>query len=165
MRRQVHLCVEDLRRYDRMTEEAVYGQDHSIRRAIERARRAVVQKMSGKGAEDALIADAMLRIRDREDAERARKRAETQQRKADVKRLKESSAVVAAERDRLAEQRARLRLQAEAQQREQETMDAARAYDAKDFCDVAGKKVENRKIDGWLCKGCCYYPKDCRQRQ
>ena len=148
-----------------MTEEAIYGQDHSIRRAIERARRAVVQKMSGKGAEDALIADAMLRIRDREDAERARKRAETQQRKADVKRLKESSAVVAAERDRLAEQRARLRLQAEAQQREQETKDAARAYAAQDFCDVAGKKVENRKIDGWLCKGCCYYPEDCRQRQ
>ena len=143
--RQVHLYVEDLHRYDRMEEEAIYGADHSILRAVERARRAVTQKMEGKGAEDALIADAMLRIRDSEDAERTRKRAETQRRKAEVKRLKDAHSVIAEERTRMAEQRARLRLQAEAQQREQETLDAARAFDAKDFADNVGQRTQASK--------------------
>ena len=70
--RQVHLYLEDLNRYDRMKEEAVYGSDRSILRSIERARRAVVQKMFGKGQEDTLIANAMRKLQDNEDVERSR---------------------------------------------------------------------------------------------
>ena len=46
--RQVHLYAEDMRRYDRMKEEAEYGKDHGISKAAERPRRAVAQKMYGK---------------------------------------------------------------------------------------------------------------------
>ena len=135
------MYLEDLNRYDRMREEAIYGTDHSILRSIERARRAVVQKMVGKGQEDTLIANAMRQIRDNEDVERSRKRAACQLKKAEAASLKDSLAVVAAERARLAEQRARVRLQAEAQQQERETLDAARHFDA---CDFSGKQAGKR---------------------
>ena len=92
-------------------------QDDSTRHL--KARRVVVQRSSGKGAEDALIADAMIRIRDNEDAERSRKKAVAQRRRDEKKSLSASKAQVAEEQRRLCKERARLRLVAEVQTREQ----------------------------------------------
>ena len=47
--RQVHLCEQDLLRYARMGEEAKYGADHRITRAIEKARASIVKKWKAKG--------------------------------------------------------------------------------------------------------------------
>ena len=96
--RQVHLYAEDMRTYDRLAEEAQYSKDHGISRAIARARRAVAQKMLGKGAEDALIADAMKQLRDENERKHQQKRAATAKRKEDEKRVKASAAEVAEER-------------------------------------------------------------------
>ena len=138
--RQVHLYQEDLNRYDRMAEEARVGNDNKILVAIEKARRAVAQQACGKGAEDALIADAMIKVRDREDMERSQQRAAVQRRKAEMKSLEVSRARAAEEQERLCEGRARLRLMAEAQAREQASLDAARAFDTQDFVDKVGQR-------------------------
>ena len=140
--RQVHLYAEDMRRYDRMKEEAQYGRDHGISKAIDKARQAVMKKMFGKGAEDALIADAMKKMRDDEDRLQVRKRASAAKRAEDEKRVKASAAVVAEERRKNVEEKARLRLLAEAQQREQEVLDSTRAFDAQDFADKTGQKQQ-----------------------
>ena len=116
--RQVHLYQEDLNRYDRMAEEARAGNDNKILLAIAKARGAVVQQACSKGAEDALTADAMIKIRDKADAERSQKRAAVQRRKDERKSLEVSRARAAEEQERLCEERARLRLMAEAQTRE-----------------------------------------------
>ena len=143
--RQVHLFQEDLNRYDRMAEEARVGNDNKILLAVEKARRAVSQRACGKGAEDALIADAMIKVRDREDEERSQKKAAVQRRKREMKSIEESRARAAAEQERLCEERARLRLTAEAQTREQASLDAARAFDTRDFADKVGQRAEANK--------------------
>ena len=89
--RQVHLYQEDLSRYDRMAEDARAGSDNRILVAIEKARRAVVQQACGKGAEDALVADAMIRMQDQGDVEQIQKRAAAQRRKDEKKSLVASS--------------------------------------------------------------------------
>ena len=143
--RQVHLYQEDLNRYDRMAEEARVSNDKKILLAIEKARRAVVQRSSGKGAEDALIADAMIRIRDKEDADRSLKKAAARRRNDEKKILEVSRARAEEEQQRLCEERARLRLATEALTREQASLDAARAFDTQDFADKVGQRTEATK--------------------
>ena len=87
----------------------------------------------------------MVALRGRDASERARKRAQAMDKKGAVKRLKEEKAAVVAERARVAEQCARLRLTAEAQQNEREAMDAARAFDVKDFLHVHGQQSTSLK--------------------
>ena len=140
--RQVHLYQEDLNRYDRMAEDARVGSDNRILVAIEKARRAVVQQACGKGAEDALVADAMIRMQDQGDVEQIQKRAAAQRRKDEKKNLVASRARAAEEQERLCEERARLRLMAEAQVREQATIDSARAFDTQDFADKSPQKSQ-----------------------
>ena len=143
--RQVHLYLDDLNRYDKMMGESIYGKDHAIVQSIKRARRAVVQKMLGKGQEDALIATAMRKIQENEDVERSRKRAACQRKKAAAASLKDSRAAVEAERTRVAELRARVRLQAEALQQERETLDAVRHFDTCDFVSMIGQRTQARR--------------------
>ena len=143
--RQVHLYQEDLNRYDRMAEDARTGNDNKLLLAIEKARRAVAQRSCGKGQEDALIADAMIRIRDRDDATRSQKRAAAQRRKEERQSLEVSRAQASEEQKRLGEERARIRLAAEAQMREQASIDAARAFDVQDFVHKVGQRTEATK--------------------
>ena len=143
--RQVHLYQEDLNRYDRMAEDARTGNDNKLLRAIEKARRAVAQQACGKGQEDALIADAMIKLRDREDSTRSLKRAAAQRRKEERLGLEVSRAQALEEQQRLCEERARIRVRAEAQMREQASIDAARAYDVQDFVHKAGQRTESQK--------------------
>ena len=62
--------------YDRIAEEARDSKADKSLIAVEKARRAVVQRSSGKGAEDALLADAMSRIREQTTAMWARRKVE-----------------------------------------------------------------------------------------
>ena len=123
----------------------MHGKDVEITKAIDSARRGVMQQMLGKGAEDALIADAMLAVRQREEAERERRRSQQVLQKKAAKRLKDDAAVVAEEKARVAEMKARLRLEAEAQEKEQEAIDAARSFDTQDFRPVQGEITQNKK--------------------
>ena len=138
--RQVVRNEEALVRYDRMTQDARDGGDVQILRAVNAARQAVMQRAHGKGREDALIAEAMLKIRGQEDAQRAAQRDLTRRRKHEARAFADCRAAAAAELARVAEQRARLRLAAEAQQREQDALDAARSFDTEDFVGNAGRK-------------------------
>ena len=143
--RQVHLYEEEMHRYDRMAEDARSGHDNKILIAIETARRAVSQRACGKGAEDALIADAMIKMRDQAESTRSQKIAAAQRRKEEWKSLELSRAEALEEQKRLGEVRARIRLAAEAQSREQESMDAARAFDAQDFVPKVGQIAASLK--------------------
>jgi hypothetical protein len=147
--RQLHFYEQDLTRLDRMSEDALECEDLRVRRAIEKARREVTQKAFGKGAEDARIADAMLRIRDQDDGERAARRLASRRRKEETKAIEDQVAAMHAEKERLLEQRVRLRLDAEAQKREQEAIDAARAYDTIDFVPSVGQRISASK-NRWI---------------
>jgi len=133
------LYQEDLNRYDRMAEDARSGHDNKILIAIEAARRAVAQRACGKGAEDALIADAMIKMRDQDASTRSQKIAAAKRRKEEWKSFELSRAEALEEQKRLGAVRARLRIAAEAQSREQESLEAARAYDAQDFVPKVGQ--------------------------
>jgi hypothetical protein len=147
--RQIHLYEQDLTRLERMSQDALECQDLKVRRAIEKARRDVTQKASGKGAEDARIADAMLRIREQDDDERAARRLAATRRKEETKAIQDQVAAMHAEKERLLEQRVRLRLDAEAQEREQEAMDASRSYDTSDFTPAIGQRTGAAK-NRWI---------------
>ncbi len=143
--RHVENNVQALGRYDRMSQDAREHGDIHILRAVHAARQCVVQRFHGKGREDALIAEAMARIRDGEEASRMATREQTRRRKEEAKAMADRKASAAAEAERLAEQRVRLRLQAEAQQREQDSLDAARSFDMTDFIHVAPQVQAARK--------------------
>ena len=87
----------------------------------------------------------MIKIRDKDDAARSQKRAAAQRRKCERKSLEVSRAQAAEEQQRLCEERVRIRLAAEAQMREQASLDAARAFDVQDFVDKVGRRTEASK--------------------
>ena len=85
-----------LQRYDRMNQDARDGGDVQILRAVELARQAVTQRSLGKAREDALIAEAMMKIRDDEDARRAAMRAHIRRLKQQVDAMEDARAAATA---------------------------------------------------------------------
>ena len=94
---------EALQRYDRMSQDARDIGAIQILRVVDAARQAVMQRAHGKGREDALIAEAMLKIRDEEEAKRAALREHTRRRKREARAFEDAKAAAAAELEHVAE--------------------------------------------------------------
>jgi len=137
---QKQMYFQDMERYSKMSEMARTNQDIGILHAVELARQATARKAKGSVVESELIADAMRRLREDDDGRRVARRLEVQRQKEEAAQLATTRAQHQAERDRLTEDRFRLRMESEAVQLRRDSLAAAQSFDASDFAHVPGQK-------------------------